>query len=139
MRLAITARHMDMTDGLKTHVEQGLEKIRNHFDKVIDADVVLSVEKRHHIAEMTLHANGLRIHSKEATEDMYASIDAVIGKLDKQIAKFKNRIKRFKVREAEALRDYSHNIVEISQEDNTDDEAAAPIVLFTTKNSLCTP
>jgi putative sigma-54 modulation protein len=110
---------MDMTDGLRSHVDSGLDKIRHHFDKVLDADVVLSVEKRRHIAEITLHANGLRIHGSESTEDMYAAIDAAVAKLDKQIAKHKKRIKRFKPRESDAAA-YSHQIIEV--DDVTEDE-----------------
>jgi putative sigma-54 modulation protein len=91
MRLTISARHMELTDALKTHVENRLEKVRGHFDRVIDAEVVLDIEKHRHIAEVTLHANGVRMHSKEQSPDMYQSIDAVVDKLHKQIHKFKER------------------------------------------------
>lgn len=112
MRVSITARHMDMTDGLKTHAEEQMEKLRHHFDKIIDADVVFSVEKHRHIADVTLHANGLRIHGNEATDDMYASLDAVIAKLDRQIRKHKSRIKKFKHRDAPLAADYSHSYIQ---------------------------
>jgi len=64
------------------------------LDRGIDADVVLSVEKHRHVAEVTLHANGIRIHGKESSADMYSSVDAVIAKLEKQIRKYKDRVKR---------------------------------------------
>lgn len=82
---------MELTDALKTHVETRLEKIRGHFDRVIDAEVVLGVEKHRHIAEVTLHANNVRMHSKEESPDMYQSIDLAVDKLHKQIHKFKER------------------------------------------------
>lgn len=103
MRLNISARHMELTDALKTHVESRLEKVCIHFDRVIDADVVLDVSKHRHIAEVTLHANGVRMHSKEESGDMYASIDASVEKLHKQIHKFKDRgARRAPVKIAEA-------------------------------------
>ncbi len=70
MQLDISARHMELTDALKSHVKTRLEKLRGHFDRVIDVNVVLSVEKHRHVAEVTLHANGVRIHGKESSLDM---------------------------------------------------------------------
>ncbi len=121
MRVSVTARHMEMTDGLKVHTEEQLEKLHQHFDKIIEADVVLSVEKHRHIADVTLHANGLRIHGKEATEDMYSSLDAVVAKLDRQIRKHKSRIKKFKHRDLPAPEDYNHSVIDLH--DQTDDAA----------------
>lgn len=91
MRVTISGRHMEVTEALKQHVDDRLRKVRAHFDRVIDADVVLSVEKHRHIAEITVHANGVSLHGKEDSSDMYVSIDAVVDKLDKQIRKFKDR------------------------------------------------
>jgi len=94
MQLDISARHMEMTEALKSHVKTRLEKLKGHFDRVIDVNVVLSVEKHRHVAEVTLHANGIRIHGKESTADMYSSVDAVVEKLEKQIRKYKDRVTR---------------------------------------------
>lgn len=94
MRISIAGRHMEVTSTLRKHVEDGLEKLRGHFDRILDANVVLSVEKHRHIAEVTLHGNGVRIHGRESSPDMYASVEAVMAKLDKQIRKFKQRTNR---------------------------------------------
>jgi putative sigma-54 modulation protein len=91
MQVSISGRHMEVTEALKDHIGGRLDKVTGHFDRVIDAEVVLSVEKHRHIAEITLHANGVRIHGKEASEDMYQSIDTVVDKIDRQILKFKDR------------------------------------------------
>lgn len=85
---------MEMTDALKSYVQERLAKVKAHFDRVIDVDVVLSVEKHRQIVEMTLHVNGVHIHGKEALTDMYSAIDAVVEKLDKQILRYKNRVNR---------------------------------------------
>lgn len=99
MRVSIAARHLDLTDALRSHVESRLDKVRHHFDRVIDVDVVLSVEKHRHIADVTVHANGIRMHGKETSGDMYTSVDTAIGKIDRQILKFKDRKHRFQPRD----------------------------------------
>ncbi len=111
MNITITGRHMEMTEALKAYIETGLQKIRSHFDKVIDVDVVLDVEKHRHIAEVNLHANGVRIHSREASQDMYASVDSVMAKLEKQIKKYKGRINKHQPRTARETLSYGHAII----------------------------
>lgn len=110
---------MEMTEGLRSHIETGLGKISSHFDKVIDADVVLDVQKQRHIAEFNLNANGVRIHSKEDSPDMYASVDAAIAKLDRQVLKYKKRINRHKPRNAKEARHYNHIILQPAHENGT--------------------
>jgi ribosome hibernation promoting factor len=101
---------------LKDHVEAGLAKIREHFDRVIDVDVILCVEKDRHIAEINLHANGLRINAKETADDMYVSIDSALAKIDRQVLKHKDRINRHKPRTNKETRDFQHHIVEVGPE-----------------------
>ena len=113
MKVSVTGRHMEITDALKSHVESGLDKVRSHFDKVIDATVVLAVEKHRHIAEINLLANGMRIHSKETSDDMYASMDAAFTKLEKQIKKHKDRINRHQPRTSRESRSYHHQIISL--------------------------
>ncbi|HPO15557.1 MAG TPA: ribosome-associated translation inhibitor RaiA [Candidatus Hydrogenedentes bacterium] len=126
MNTAITGRHMDLTDALRAYIENGLRKIEMHFDKVIDADIVLTVEKHRHIAEVNLHANGIRIHSREASMDMYASVDAVMEKLEKQIRKFKDRINRHQPRRVRDAKTYDHAIISMDEEnDNGHGETTA--------------
>lgn len=91
MQITIAGRHVEVTEALKAHIEKELEKTRGHFDRVIDANVVLTVEKHRHIAEITLNANGVRFHGKVSSPDMYTSVDATVDKLDNQIRKFKDR------------------------------------------------
>jgi putative sigma-54 modulation protein len=114
-----------MTDALKTYIDTGLRKLRIHFDRAITADVVLAVEKHRHIAEINLHANGIRIHGKESSSDMYASVDAVLAKIDKQIRKYKDRINRHQPRTAKELRDYHHQVIEFVPEAEEPDETPA--------------
>jgi len=125
MKVTITGRHMEMTDALKAYIEGALDKIESHFDKVIDADVVLDVEKHRHIAEVNLHANGVRIHGREASADMYASVDEVMAKLEKQVRKFKDRINRHQPRRSREDLDYRHAILRLEEGNGNDDDQEA--------------
>lgn len=116
MNVKMTGRHMEMTDALKSYIEAGLGKLKTHFDRVIDADVVLAVEKHRHIAEISLHANGIRIHGKESSPDMYASVDAVLSKIDRQVRRYKDRINQHQPRASKESRDYQHQIIEMEEE-----------------------
>ncbi len=118
---------MELTDGMKDHVQNALEKVRGHFDKVIDVDVILSVEKHRQLAEFNLHANGLRINAKEQSEDLYASIDTAVEKLDRQVRKHKERIQRHKPRSTKEKQEYHHQIIGFGTEgEGSSDENPAP-------------
>jgi putative sigma-54 modulation protein len=117
MNVSISGRHIDITDGIREHIDGGLGKVTEHFDKVIDIDVILDVQKHRHIAEINLHANGLRINAKEATGDLYSSIDSALVKIDRQVRKHKDRINRHQPRTAGEKREYQHKILEVSFDD----------------------
>jgi putative sigma-54 modulation protein len=123
MNIKITGRHMELSDALKVYIENALKKVKVHFDRVIDVDFVLDVEKHRHIAEVNLHANGVRIHSKEASSDMYASVDAVLEKLEKQARKYKDRINRHQPRTAREERSYGHAIIAMEPTNGNGDHA----------------
>ncbi len=96
MNIEITGRHMEVTDSMKQHVEKTLEKVRGHFDKPMNVEVVLTIEKHRHVADITLNANGVRVHAEEESPDMYTSVDAAVEKIDRQVRKIKDRRKKFK-------------------------------------------
>lgn len=125
MNITITGRHMEMTEALKTYIEAGLGKIESYFDRVIDADVVLDVEKHRHLAEVNLHANGVRIHGRESSNDMYASVDAVIAKLERQVKKYKGRISKHKARATKEAMDYRHAIISVPAAEEEEPHAAS--------------
>ena len=100
MQVSITGRHFEITDAIRDHATARLERVREHFDRVIDAQVILSVEKHRHIAEINLHVNGHHINAKETSEDMYLSIDSSVDKIERQVEKYKGRIQRHQPRTA---------------------------------------
>ena len=93
MNLNITGRHFEVTPALKEYVENKFNKINNHFDHVINAKFILSVEKLDNIIDATIHLPNLDINAKSVCDDMYKSIDLVINKLDKQVIKHKSKNK----------------------------------------------
>ncbi|MFL2980198.1 MAG: ribosome hibernation-promoting factor, HPF/YfiA family [Methylophilaceae bacterium] len=93
MNLTITGRHFEISDALRKHIEIKFRKIMNHFDHVIDARFILSVEKLNNIVDATIHLPHLDINAKSIDDDMYKSIDLVIYKLDRQVLKYKEKYK----------------------------------------------
>jgi putative sigma-54 modulation protein len=98
MNLSVTFRHMEATDALKEYARERLERIRKYFPDPITAHVVLATERGfHHDADVmiTLH-NGIVIKGHESTEDMYSSIDLVMAKIERQLRRYKERIRNHK-------------------------------------------
>ena len=92
MNLHLTGRHVEITPAIREYVVSKLDRINRHFDHVIDVNVVLAVDKLRHKAEVNLHTRGKDIHVEATEADMYAAIDALIDKLDRQVVKHKEKI-----------------------------------------------
>jgi len=93
MQVSITGRHVDLTPPLKDYVHDKLQHLKHSFDHVVDAHVVLSVEKFRQRCEVTLQANSINIHGTHETEDMYASIDGVVDKLNRQLKRYRAKLR----------------------------------------------
>ncbi len=93
MQLQITGHHIEVTEAMRNHVQEKMAKINRHFDHVLDCQVILTVEKNSKKAEATLHVNGKHLHAEAAGDDMYAAIDAMVDKLDRQVIKHKEKLK----------------------------------------------
>lgn len=92
MQLNITGHHVDITDSLQNYVESKLERLERHFDNVTNVHVILTVEKQRQKAEATIHISGADVFADAVNSDMYASIDALIDKLDRQVKKHKEKM-----------------------------------------------
>lgn len=91
MNLKLTGNHVEITDSMREYVISKISKITRHFDHVIDVSVILSVEKLKQKAEANVHIRGKDIFVETDSEDMYASIDSLVDKLDRQILKHKEK------------------------------------------------
>ncbi len=94
MRIIVSGKNMNVTEALKERVSNKLSKFERYFGSNIEAHATLSVEKNRHIIEVTIPFNGVILRGEEATEDMYASIDNVIEKLERQMRKQKTKLER---------------------------------------------
>jgi len=92
MQVKITGHHLEVTDSMKEYVIQKLQRLERHFEKVTEIDVILSLEKLKHKAEATVYVNGNNLFADCQDDDMYAAIDALADKLDRQIIKRKEKI-----------------------------------------------
>ncbi len=92
MQIDITGHHVDVTPALRAYVTEKMQKLVRHFDQVISIHVILNVEKLQHLAEATVNAGGRTLFATESASDMYASIDGLIDKLDRQVRRHKDRI-----------------------------------------------
>ncbi len=91
MQVIVTGPHLEVTDALKAHIDAKFDKLARHFDNVTDVHVILSVEKLVHKAEATLQLSGAKLFAEDHQDDMYAAIDAMVDKLERQIAKHKEK------------------------------------------------
>jgi|SRR5699024_2405123 len=91
MSMKISGRHLEVTPAIHDYVRNKLSRINKHFDKVVESQVTLSIEKLDHIAEITLRAHGKDIHCSAKDENLYAAIDLLADKVDRQIRKTKEK------------------------------------------------
>lgn len=97
MQLSVTFRHMEASDALKDFARDKLSRIEKYLDSALEAHIVLSVEKFRHTADMTIISDGFKINGQEQTEDMYSAIDMVVDKIERQVKRFRQKIKNRKV------------------------------------------
>jgi putative sigma-54 modulation protein len=89
MNLHLTGHHVEITPAIREYVKSKLERISRHFDHVIDVNVVMTVEKLDQRIEANVHLPGKDIHVQSHDGDMYAAIDGLIDKLDRQVLRHK--------------------------------------------------
>lgn len=94
MKITVTGKNIDVTDSLRDTVIRKISKLDKYFNPDVEAQVTLSVQKNHHIIEVTIPFNGIILRGEESTGDMYTSIDNVLDKLEKQIMKHRTRLER---------------------------------------------
>ena len=93
MQVNLTGHHVDITDALRAYVDEKIARLERHFDHVTNVHVILSVEKLQKKAEATVHVAGADVFADAVHEDMYAAIDALIDKLDRQVIRHKEKTK----------------------------------------------
>lgn len=118
MNLTISGHHLEVTPAIRAFVENKLERVKRHFDQVIDIAVILSVDNlteksKRQKAEVTLRVSGKSIYVESVSEDLYAAIDSLLDKLDRQVLKYKTKVQ-----------DHSHEAIK-HMPDSTESESEA--------------
>ena len=92
MQVTVSGHHIEVTDSLRNYVSSKLERLERHFDRITNMNVILSVEKQRQKAESTIHVSGGEIYADAEDDDLYAAIDMLADKLDRQLIKKKEKI-----------------------------------------------
>ena len=91
MNLHVTGHHLEVTPAIRDYVNAKLDRVTRHFDHVIDVNVIMSVDKLEQKVEATIHVSGKDIFAEVRDADMYAAIDLLADKLDRQVLKHKEK------------------------------------------------
>ncbi len=91
MNVQVSGHHVEVTQAIRDYVLSKLERVQRHFDQVIEINVILSVQKLRQKAEISVHMPGKDIHVESDDADLYAAIDLMMDKLDRQIIKHKQK------------------------------------------------
>src|SRR5690606_5977431 len=92
MHLSITGRHLEVTPAIREYVLNKMARVSRHFDNVIDTQVILSIDRLKHNAEVTMRLRGKDIHCAADDENLYAAIDLLADKIDRQVIKYKTKV-----------------------------------------------
>ena len=102
MQVSLSGHHVEITDSMRNYVNEKIARLERHFDQALDINIVLTVEKLRHRAEATLHVSGGNLHADDVQEDMYAAIDGLVDKLDRQGKKHKEKMKDHRLKSTPA-------------------------------------
>ena len=94
MQINLTGHHIEITDSLRNYVDTKFSKLERHFDHISNVHVILNVEKITQKAEATVHLSGAEVFASSENTDMYAAIDSMVDKLDRQVIKLKEKLKK---------------------------------------------
>ncbi|MFL6671759.1 MAG: ribosome hibernation-promoting factor, HPF/YfiA family [Massilia sp.] len=97
MNLTISGHHLEVTPAIREYVQNKLERITRHFDQVIDSHVILAIDnltekEKRQKAEINLQVSGKMMHVESAAQDLYAAIDMLMDRLDRQVLKYKSMV-----------------------------------------------
>src|SRR3954462_4587723 len=136
MHLNITFRNLASSDSLKEYAQDKVERVHKYLDRAGEAHVVLSLERHLHHADITIQSGGWLLRGREKSEDMYASIDLAMDKIERQLRRYKEKIKnhhskRYEHHQQETLhhRKVRHNVIQLdSPEQEAENAAAEPSI-----------
>ena len=109
MKLTLTGRKIEITDGIRNHLNNKMNKTISDLGRIVDIHVALCVEKHRHYAEIILKTKGFILHSHDETNDLYASIDKALEKMEKQLRKHKEKAKDIGIKQSSIFKNQYKN------------------------------
>ncbi len=122
MRVTVSGKNMVVTDAIREYSEKKAARIKKYFDDIMDVHVNLEVQKNLHSAEILVDVKGIFLKGLEKSEDMYASIDFAVDKIEKQLVKYKERLKEHKGADRNDAETLKLNVYEPDSLYNTEPE-----------------
>jgi putative sigma-54 modulation protein len=95
MRINITARHFKLSDHLRNYVENEISRLNRYYDGIVDVEIILSCIKKHRLAEINVSVYGTLLKAHGRSEDVHQSVDRAVEKLERQLKKYKDRMRGF--------------------------------------------
>ncbi len=92
MQITVSGRQIEVTESLRSYAAEKIGRVQKHFDHMTTGNIVLQVERNLHKADVTLHAKGATLAASGEAKDMYAAIDQVADRLDRQVLKHKEKL-----------------------------------------------
>jgi putative sigma-54 modulation protein len=107
MKLTVAGRNIEITGGIREHLQSKMDKTIHDLGEEADVHVALSVEKHRHFAEVIVKTKGFSVHSTEETNDLYASMDNALVKIEKQLRKHKEKVQALRNKKDKQSKDNS--------------------------------
>lgn len=130
----VTGRHVQVTDSMKDYALEKISKIERFMNRIIDVNVIMDIQKLDHRVEIILKAGNLKITSQASSQDMYASIDKAVNKLEAQIRRYKSKIQDHHAK-GHAIVDMTVNVVQRPEEEELDFEEDEEEIVGQTPNA----
>jgi len=136
MQITYTFRNLDSSNALKAYAAEKVERVNKYLDRASEAHVVCTVERHHHVCDITIHAGAFSMRGHEKSEDMYASVDLAMDKIERQLKRYKEKLKHHKGGEHHHLADLEnirvkHAVLNIPAPDAEVSEPVGPRVIRT--------
>ena len=109
MKLTVAGRNIEITEGIREHLQNKMDKTIPDLGEEADMHIALSVEKHRHFAELTIRTKGFSVHSTEETDDLYASMDNALTKIEKQLRKHKEKAQAIRNKKGSKSKKNTHS------------------------------
>jgi putative sigma-54 modulation protein len=129
MQVNITFRGMESTESLKSYVKERIEHVEKYFDRAVEAHAVLSLERYLHHADITIQAGSYLLRGKTKSEDMYKSIDEAVDKIEKQLKRYRDKLKTTKRKEDDKGVKGRHAVIEAPEGEEGEAWAEGPRII----------